>query len=761
MIWRSGCRTWYFIVALAASCGARNGAAAGIIPDNPAGRHFKEWLAAFNFGDAKRLEAFSKSHYAKVALDQIPARERAVWDVLTYQDNRVLDLKRLEDSTDYRLVAVVQSRLTGLWLRVTLETERVAPYGITNMGIMFLPTPDAARPRNPMSDAEIAREIDRYITKLADADAFSGVVLVAAKGNPFFTRAGGYADRERKLPNRLDTKFNLASMNKMFTAVAITQLAQQGKLKLTDTVGKLLPDYPNRQVATKVTVHHLLTHTSGLRSYWNARYRATKDSLRRLSDFLPLFASDKLSFEPGARFQYSNNGYIVLGLIIEKVSGQSYDDYVRDHIYRPAGMVNTAFYDTDQAVPNLAVGYTESDATGVPSLGPARPNWPHLGRRGSSAGGGYSTAEDLLRFDVALRNHTLLGPEYTELLFKGKVQRGGSVEYAYGFEDRQAGGQRVVGHGGGFPGVSTQLEMYLDTGYTVVVLTNTNRPGMVAVVQKLNEMLSAPRSQDRTSRTMAIDSLIDVGGYRLQINCSPNVPGRPTVVLEAGMTQSSATWSSVQPEIAKFARVCAYDRAGLGKSELAPESPRTSLHIVADLHRLLDRAGIAGPYVLVGHSLGGLHVRLYASKYPGEVVGLVLVDGVSEEQGAKWLAMMPAEIRKELEAAGGRMPMGNEIIDVEESERLMRAAEWHTDVPMIVLSRGRASYDPEDYPPPLRFLAPQGEQLRIEMQQQLARQSSRGEQLFAERSGHMIQQDEPEVVIDAVRRVVDRAARTR
>jgi pimeloyl-ACP methyl ester carboxylesterase len=248
---------------------------------------------------------------------------------------------------------------------------------------------------------------------------------------------------------------------------------------------------------------------------------------------------------------------------------------------------------------------------------------------------------------------------------------------------------------------------------------------------------------------------VDVGGYGLYINCSATVDKRkPTVILEAGLNQDSDSWNKVQPEVAKFARVCSYDRAGLGTSDAAPSQPRTSRQMVNDLHALLEKAGISAPYILVGHSFGGVNVRMFASSYPKEVVGMVLVDSVHENETEKWLALMPDETRKQMEAAGGKRLLGGEAVDLETSMKEMQAAKWRTSIPLIVLARGTASYTAEDYPPPLRPMAPQGEKLRIEMQKDLATRSTNGKFLFAEKSGHTIQQDEPEVVINAIRQLV-------
>ena len=284
---------------------------------------------------------------------------------------------------------------------------------VSTCGQMFQST-SAAR----MTDSEIATQLEALIEKAAVEDSFSGAVLVAKDGKAIFQSAVGFANKETKLQNKTTTRFNLGSINKSFTSVAVAQLAQQGKLAYTDTIAKLLPDYPNKAVAEKVTIHQLLTHTSGLGDY------LTRDlaQAKTLRDLLPLFVNQPLLFEPGQKVQYSNSGYVVLGLIIEKLSGRSYYDYVKENIFKPAGMTRTDSFERDQKVDDLAVGYTSmgppSQQT-VPQPGPRVPNTATLAGKGSSAGGGYSTVEDMLKFANALNANKLLTPEFTEIVFTG------------------------------------------------------------------------------------------------------------------------------------------------------------------------------------------------------------------------------------------------------------------------------------------------------------------------------------------------------
>jgi pimeloyl-ACP methyl ester carboxylesterase len=261
---------------------------------------------------------------------------------------------------------------------------------------------------------------------------------------------------------------------------------------------------------------------------------------------------------------------------------------------------------------------------------------------------------------------------------------------------------------------------------------------------------------DKPQKNTASGEMVDLGDYKLRVVCSGNaVNGNPTVIMDAGLGASSETWSGLQPEVARLTRVCAYDRAGVGKSEPSSQLPRTSMQIAQDLHALLSKTGITGPIVLVGHSFGGINVRLYASLYPQNVAGMVLVDSSHEEEIERWLSTIPPEIRREIENSGDRMVRGPEHIDLEESYRQMKAANWRTDVPLIVLSRGKASYNADDYPPQLRAFAPEAEEVRISLQVDLASRSSRGKHIFADKSGHFIHHDQPELVIDAIRQVME------
>jgi CubicO group peptidase (beta-lactamase class C family) len=459
---------------------------------SPAEQRLTAWLEVINAGDTEALAAFIADSYSPDALSAIPAPIRTAVES-DFMRSRPWTVHRIDVSSDTQVSAVLYSELTETWVQVDLEVSADAPYLIEMLGVRPAPAPTDAPAQPLLSDDELAAYLEDYLGRLTEAGLFSGAVLVAMDDEVLYEGAFGLADRENEIPNQPDTKFNLGSMNKMFTAVAIAQLVEQGELAFDDLVSKYLPDLPE-EIASSVTIEHLLTHTSGLAEFFaSPLWPEIQDNPDTVSGYFPLFIDRPLQFEPGARHQYSNSNFIMLGAIIEAVSGQDYFDYIREHIYEPAGMTDTDSYSKDIEVENLAVGYTRSDATGRRMIGAQeQPNNALLPMRGSPAGGGYSTLNDLYRFAQAIRDGTLLSEDSVAILTTGKVDAGigPDIQYAYGFIDRDVNGSRIIGHGGGFQGVSSNLDIYVDDGYTVVVLSNIDM-GEQTVSNKIRELLTA------------------------------------------------------------------------------------------------------------------------------------------------------------------------------------------------------------------------------------------------------------------------------
>lgn len=329
------------------------------------------------------------------------------------------------------------------------------------------------------TDAELVAALKQKLDDATKADRFSGVVMLAKNGNAIFARAYGLADREKGTPNSLNTRFRIGSMSKMFTAVAVLQLAQAGKLRLDEPVGSYLIGYPNQELATQVTIADLLDNSGGTGDVVNAPghhgllsadFLAHRAQLRTINDYVRMYGDRAPDFKPGSRFEYSNFGFILLGAVIEKVSGENYYDYVRRHIYDRAGMRSSGSEPESQKIPNLSIGYTRYET------GQLHPDTDTLPYRGAPDGGSYSTVGDLLAFAAALRNRRLLDPHYTKLLTTGKIDMPVNGRYAYGFMDHRSAGVQCVGHAGAWPGTNTDFEMCLNSRYVYAVLSNMDPP---------------------------------------------------------------------------------------------------------------------------------------------------------------------------------------------------------------------------------------------------------------------------------------------
>lgn len=325
------------------------------------------------------------------------------------------------------------------------------------------------------------KEFETIFQKLVNENRFSGVVLVAEGDKIVFERAYGMANKSFNVPNQMDTKFNIGSLNKLITKIVILQLHQKGLLDFDDPVGKFLPEFPEA-IAKKVKVKHLISFTSGLGDYFNEKFTASLGRLRKVDDFVPFFIDDELLFEPGEKMQYSNAGYVVLGKIIEVITGQDYYEYVRENIYHPAGMNDTDHYEVDSITPNMAIGYTwhtscESCApSDLTSSNDRRCNFFAIGSRGSPAGGGYSTAYDLLKFDRAITQETLLDTEHSEMVLRP-------------LDAPPDSRPKSIIMAGGASGLIAFYMKFLQSGHTVIVLSNYDPEDVEPVVNEIRNVL--------------------------------------------------------------------------------------------------------------------------------------------------------------------------------------------------------------------------------------------------------------------------------
>lgn len=356
-------------------------------PADPVGSLFREWLEAFNSGDKARIKAF----HARYADDPEPLLflEQA-------EDTCGLIVDRIAARSPTAMTVLLRQRcLPGLQ---RLKLELAAPGGskLKTLELSPLPLP---------GDGAVAATL-AIAQRLADRGAFAGSLIVERGGRILVGRSWGLADPGRRAPMTLDTPMFLASAGKMFTAVAVLQLAEAGKVELDAPLGRYLPDYPNAEMA-KVTIRQLLTHRGGTGDIGILERGdgANRAKVRTIADMIRLNGGRAPAFQPGSKNEYSNYGFILLGAVIEKVTGQSYQDYVARHVFGPAGMKASGFPDRDH-LQGVAIGYT----TYFGAEPQAVPNLDVLPWRGASAGGGVASPRDMLRFFRAMKAGKLLSP---------------------------------------------------------------------------------------------------------------------------------------------------------------------------------------------------------------------------------------------------------------------------------------------------------------------------------------------------------------
>ncbi|MDQ3518808.1 MAG: beta-lactamase family protein [Gemmatimonadota bacterium] len=455
------------------------------LPNNHAAAALREWLRVYNLGRSDSALAFAARAYTASELADRPADVIARGQQLWRMNYGQMSVVRVDSSTPVAIEATVHEALTEAYGKVFVEVDTAPPHGITGVWLIpFVEPPPHAPHARLTTDHALADALSRYTERLANQNVFSGAVLVARRGSPLFARAFGPATRDPFTPNTLDTRFELASLSKLFTAVAVAQLVERGRLAFDTPISVVLPDYPNLDIARQITVEQLLTHTSGLPDFYrNGKFRQYEDSLRMLTDFWATFANDTLWSQPGARYDYSNSNYIVLGSMIERLSGLSFEEYVKRNIFEPTGMARTCY--CEMGADHRATPYSRYTAGFGPTRRSVPDRWievPQGARRpGAPAGGGISTVNDLALFAAALLEHRLLGAAMTTRVLSARVPMDDGGKRAYGFEVYEWSGTRFIGHGGNYWGTMTQLDIYPDDGSVVVILSNNDASGGEAV----------------------------------------------------------------------------------------------------------------------------------------------------------------------------------------------------------------------------------------------------------------------------------------
>jgi CubicO group peptidase (beta-lactamase class C family) len=478
----------YFATGLSSASAAEREVQGVKLPDTAVAGLMAEWANLCAKPDLAQMTTWMTQHLSADGAKRMSAKARATDGFELCSANGGLAVVDVAQSDPTSIALTMKGKKTDAWFEMLVIANAAGELDRNGNRPAF---PAESSLPAKLTDTVIASEVKRIVGALSQAGQFSGIVSVARGSKIIASTSAGHADRSRKTPISGVSRFTLASMGKMFTAVAIGQLADQHKLKLDDTVGTFFPDYPNRTVRDKVSVAMLLTHTSGLGDFLDKRTPTMmKDGVRRAAEFMPLYDADEPQFAPGSGRAYSNAGLALAGAIVEKVSGENYPDYLRKHVFEPAGMTHSSANNIPHADAKLVTPYTRGESS----------EWQVAeGDIGSPAGGAISTADDLVRFAEALRNGSLVSRAWFADMSAphGPPEQGGA--YGYAMEIGDVYGETVVGHSGGFPGVSTRLYLVLGSPYTVVVLANQDPPteayaGM-PIVALVAEMAKRERSK--------------------------------------------------------------------------------------------------------------------------------------------------------------------------------------------------------------------------------------------------------------------------
>ena len=513
-ITRVGMAAWACVAVLALSIAAVAHA------QTPGVKRLEEMIAVLNTGDYATIRAYFEANSVRV-FPVPPGSKKFSWEagafsqaLGTYRRSRGVDLVRVTTVTQNEraiTVGIVRNRLTGDEEYLGVIVEPQTPHRITWIPAIepkLVATFGLKRAASvAVTEEERFQEIGSYLKRLGDADVFSGAVVIARDGKPVFAQAYGYADREKKIPNTVETPFLLASLTKPFTGLAIGQLVEQGKLSYDDPLSKFLPNFPDAESARKIKIKHLLSHTSGLGNPVGSKIgeSVASDALDRqttVKAIVDTFERKRPEFEPGTKWSYSNTGFQLLGRIIEIVTGEDYYDYMQKNVFAPAGATSASFPLLPKSgVAVVPMAYPYELAWDEEKVRPYVEN--KLGkefRRGSPAGNAIVSALDLIKLANAMNAGRIVKPETLRLHTSPKPEL--NTNYGYGFFTRKYGNRPLVGHGGNALGMCTEFGELKDTPYTIVVLSNLTIDTCMDVTDRILRVLgpSVARKGDGKAR---------------------------------------------------------------------------------------------------------------------------------------------------------------------------------------------------------------------------------------------------------------------
>lgn len=477
------------LAAAALLLGSAALAAPATLPDTPVGKLGGELLRHVGSDDAEQIR-----HWASTILSPaVAANDKADFTtnlVSATRDAGGVDLvdARSDPRQPGLLQLAVKARRGGRMAVWVLAADPAHPELLAQAAAFPMedPTLYAAWPKDAVSGPALKQRVETTLDQLVRTTDFSGCVTVVDARETIVDACRGLADRRFGVPIDRQTRFHIASIGKTFTAVAIAQLVEAGKLSWDATLDSLVPEYPDHATAKTITVWQLAHHTAGLGDFMVPEFFAHRERFVDPLDYLELIARQPKVGEPGKEWNYSNAGYVLLGRIIENVSHENYFDYIQRHVFTPAGMTASGFDSPEDVTPKLAVGYFHD---GLFSTG-WKTDAYKAGFKGSPAGGGYSNNTDLVKFARALRDGTLLKPATLAKMFDDAVPAGPGA-YAVGFGDRLSHGRHIRGHAGSIEGTDANLQMVWENGAAVVLTSNEGPSQTWMLAEHIADLLAA------------------------------------------------------------------------------------------------------------------------------------------------------------------------------------------------------------------------------------------------------------------------------
>lgn len=464
-------------------------AAAATLPATPVGQLGAQLISHINNDSAAQIQQWA-SGVLSASISQDDKTDFVTNLGSAARDGGGVDLfdARSDPRRPGLLQMVVKARRAGQLGLFVISADPAQPGHLVQAHLVPMDDPAlyADWPKNAVSHAELARLIHDTLDRLVRTGDFSGCVTVTNHAQTLFDECRGQADRRFAVPIDRQTRFHIGSIGKTFTAVAIAQLVEAGKLSWDTPLAQVVPEYADRDAAKKITVWQLLHNTSGLGDFLVPEYFGNRERFINPFDYLDLIARQPKLSEPGKEWNYSNAGFMLLGRIIENVAHEDYDSYIQRHVFAPAGMHASGFDRLDEVTPKLSVGYYHDGMFSTIW----KADWSKIQFKGGPAGGGYSNNTDLLLFADALRNGRLVTPTTLAKMFADEVPAGPGGEAA-GFGDRLSHGSPIRGHGGGIEGTTADILMVWNANAAVALTSNEGQSQTWMLAENIADLLAA------------------------------------------------------------------------------------------------------------------------------------------------------------------------------------------------------------------------------------------------------------------------------